>query len=176
RRRPPGGLGGGARRGTAPRRPHRLRQRLPLDRDGADRQGQRRVPPRRGSASRLTPPMLAPIPEILEDLRNGRCIILVDDEGPENEGDLVCAAEKVTPEIINFMTRHTPGYLCVALTASDCDRLELHPQAVANTAVRGTAMTVSVDGHPRHGVGTGIAASDRARTARLLAEPMSRPD
>jgi 3,4-dihydroxy 2-butanone 4-phosphate synthase/GTP cyclohydrolase II len=119
--------------------------------------------------------MLSPIGEILDDLRQGRPIILVDDEDRENEGDLVCAAEKVTPEVINFMTRHTPGYLCVALTALDCDRLELPPQAVVNTSVRGTAMAVSVDGHPRHGVGTGISASDRARTARLLADPSSRP-
>jgi 3,4-dihydroxy 2-butanone 4-phosphate synthase/GTP cyclohydrolase II len=119
--------------------------------------------------------MLSPIGEILEDLRHGRPIILVDDEDRENEGDLVCAAEKITPEIINFMTRHTPGYLCVALTAAECDRLELHPQAASNTSLRGTAMAVSVDGHPRHGVGTGISASDRARTARLLADPASRP-
>ena len=100
--------------------------------------------------------MLSTIGEILEDLRQGRAVILVDDEDRENEGDLVCAAEKVTPEIINFMTRHTPGYICVALTAADCDRLELHPQAMANTSLRSTAMAVSVDGHPRHGVGTGI--------------------
>jgi 3,4-dihydroxy 2-butanone 4-phosphate synthase / GTP cyclohydrolase II len=119
--------------------------------------------------------MLSTIGEILEDLRQGRPAILVDDEDRENEGDLVCAAEKITPEIINFMTRHTPGYLCVALTGADCDRLELHPQAIANTSLRGTAMAVSVDGHPRHGVGTGISASDRARTARLLADPASRP-
>ncbi len=119
--------------------------------------------------------MLSPIPEILDDLRRGRPVILVDDEHRENEGDLVCAAERVTPEIINFMTRYTPGYLCVALAAADCDRLELHPQAMANTSLRGTAMAVSVDGHPRHGVGTGISASDRARTARLLADLSTRP-
>jgi 3,4-dihydroxy 2-butanone 4-phosphate synthase/GTP cyclohydrolase II len=118
----------------------------------------------------------ASVPEILEDLRRGRLVILVDDEDRENEGDLVCAAESATPEIVNFMTRHTPGYLCVALTGTDCDRLQLYPQAAANTALRGTAMAVSVDGHPRHGVGTGISASDRARTARLLADPTSRPD
>src|SRR5215510_8719485 len=119
--------------------------------------------------------MLSPIPEILEDLRQGRPVILVDDEARENEGDLVCAAEKVTPEIINFITRYTPGYLCVSLTARDCDRLEFHPQTSANTSLRGTAMAVSVDGHPGHGVGTGISASDRTRPARLLADPTSRP-
>jgi 3,4-dihydroxy 2-butanone 4-phosphate synthase / GTP cyclohydrolase II len=119
--------------------------------------------------------MLATIPEILHALREGRPVILVDDEDRENEGDLVCAAEKITPEIVNFMTRHTPGYLCVAMTAADCDRLDLPPQAAANTSLRGTAMTVSVDGHPRHGVGTGISASDRARTARLLGDPAAGP-
>jgi 3,4-dihydroxy 2-butanone 4-phosphate synthase / GTP cyclohydrolase II len=119
--------------------------------------------------------MLSSIGEVLEDLRRGRPIILVDDEDRENEGDLVCAAEKVTPELINFMTRYTPGYLCVALSGVDCDRLELHLQTASNTSLRGTAMAVSVDGHPQHGVGTGISASDRARTARLLADPSSRP-
>ena len=103
-------------------------------------------------------------------------VILVDDENRENEGDLIAAAGSVTPQMINFMTRHTPGYLCVALPGQACDRLGLHPQAGVNTALRGTAMTVSVDGHPRHGVGTGISASDRATTARLLADPDSRPD
>src|SRR5438876_3841179 len=117
----------------------------------------------------------ASIADAAADIREGRMIIIVDDEDRENEGDLVCAAEKVTPEIINFMTRYTPGYLCVALIGADCDRLELHPQAAANTSLRGTAMAVSVDGHPRHGVGTGISASDRARTARLLGDPTSRP-
>ena len=120
--------------------------------------------------------MLSSIPEILEDLRRGQPVILIDDEDRENEGDLVCAAENVTPAIINFVTRHTPGYLCVALTPADCDRLELYAQAVSNTALRGTAMAVSVDGHQRHGVSTGISASDRARTARLLADPATRPD
>jgi 3,4-dihydroxy 2-butanone 4-phosphate synthase / GTP cyclohydrolase II len=103
-------------------------------------------------------------------------IVLVDDEQRENEGDLVCAAELATPQHVHFMVRHTPGYLCVALTGSDCDRLDLHPQTGANTSVRGTAMAVSVDGHPRHGVGTGISASDRAKTIRLLADERTRPD
>src|SRR5256886_17054567 len=106
----------------------------------------------------------ASIPDAANDIREGRMIIVVDDEDRENEGDLVCAAEKVTPEIITFMTRHTPGYLCVAMTAADCDRLQLHPQALSNTSLRGTAMAVSDDGHPRHSVGTGITASDHART------------
>lgn len=119
---------------------------------------------------------LSPIPDILEDLRQGRMIVLVDDERRENEGDLVAAAEKITPEHINFMTRHTPGYLCLAMTGDDCDRLDLHPQAAVNTSLRSTAMTVSIDGHPRHGVGTGISASDRAKTVRIAVDPASRPD
>jgi 3,4-dihydroxy 2-butanone 4-phosphate synthase/GTP cyclohydrolase II len=119
---------------------------------------------------------LSPISEILDELRAGRMIVLVDDESRENEGDLVVAAEKVTPEIINFMTRHTPGYLCLALTGADCDRLELPPQSGVNTSIRGTAMTVSIDGHPRHGVGTGISASDRAKTVRIAVDPESGPD
>jgi 3,4-dihydroxy 2-butanone 4-phosphate synthase/GTP cyclohydrolase II len=119
---------------------------------------------------------LSPIPEILDELRAGRLIVLVDDESRENEGDLVAAAELATPQIVQFMVRHTPGYLCVALAGEDCDRLDLPPQSSLNTSQRGTPMTVSVDGHPRHGVGTGISASDRAKTIRLLADPNTRPD
>src|SRR4051812_39966448 len=119
---------------------------------------------------------LSPIPEILEELRAGRAIVLVDDERRENEGDLVCAAETITPAMINFLTRHTPGYLCIAMTAEDCDRLDLHPQAAVNTSLRSTAMAVSIDGHPRHGVGTGISASDRAKTVRIAVDPNSKPD
>ena len=96
-------------------------------------------------------------------------MILVDDEDRENEGDLVCAAEHVTPELVNTLTRLAGGYLCVALDGAICDRLDLHPQVGSNSSVRGTAFTVSVDGHPRHGVGTGISARDRAATIRLIA-------
>ncbi|MCA9312457.1 MAG: 3,4-dihydroxy-2-butanone-4-phosphate synthase, partial [Phycisphaerales bacterium] len=98
-----------------------------------------------------------------------------DDEGRENEGDMVLAAEHVTPEAINFMTRVAGGYLCLSLTPEDCDRLELHPQSVVNTSVRGTPFTVSIDGHPRHSVGTGISARDRATTIRLAIDPQSGP-
>ncbi len=120
--------------------------------------------------------MLAPIEDILSDLRAGKMVILVDDEDRENEGDLIMAAEKVTPEAINFMTRHTPGYLCLALTSADCERLNLHPQTGLNTSLRGTAMAVSIDGHPKHGVGTGISASDRARTVRIAVDPSCGPE
>ncbi len=119
---------------------------------------------------------LSPIPVILDELRAGRIIVLVDDESRENEGDFVCAAEKVTPQIINFMTRVGGGYLCLALTGADCDRLDLVPQATANTSLHTTALTVSVDAHPRHGVGTGISAPDRAATIRRIIDPASTPD
>ncbi|MHC4810403.1 MAG: 3,4-dihydroxy-2-butanone-4-phosphate synthase [Planctomycetota bacterium] len=116
---------------------------------------------------------LTPIPQILDTLRAGRMIILVDDEQRENEGDFVLAAEHATPEAVNFMTRVGGGYLCVAMTGADCDRLDLKPQAAVNSSVWGTPFTVSVDGHPRHGVGTGVSASDRATTIRLLGDPDS---
>lgn len=119
---------------------------------------------------------LSPIPEILEDLRAGRVVVVVDDEGRENEGDFVCAAERVTTATLNFMTRIGGGYLCVSLDGATCDRLELAPQAPLNTSVRGTPFTVSVDGHPRHGVGTGISAADRVKTIQMLVDPHSRPD
>ncbi|MBL0928189.1 MAG: 3,4-dihydroxy-2-butanone-4-phosphate synthase [Phycisphaerales bacterium] len=119
--------------------------------------------------------MFSPIPDILDDLRAGKMIVLVDDERRENEGDLVLAAQHATPEAINFMTRFAGGYLCLSLTASDCDRLALTPQAADNTSVRGTAFTVSIDGHPRHGVGTGVSASDRARTVKLAIDPSTGP-
>jgi 3,4-dihydroxy 2-butanone 4-phosphate synthase/GTP cyclohydrolase II len=119
---------------------------------------------------------LSPVPEILTELQAGRLIVLVDDENRENEGDFVCAAEKVTTDIINFMTRVGGGYLCLSLTGPDCDRLELVPQATANTSLRTTAMTVSVDGHPRHGVGTGISAPDRVKTIQLVLDPETSPD
>lgn len=119
---------------------------------------------------------LSPVPDILDELRSGRIIVLVDDENRENEGDFVCAAEKVTTDTINFMTRVGGGYLCLSLTGDDCDRLDLVPQATANTSLRTTAMTVSVDGHPRHGVGTGISARDRVKTIELILDPGTSPD
>ena len=118
----------------------------------------------------------APIPEILEDLRAGRVIVLVDDENRENEGDFVVAAEFVTPELVNFLTRIGGGYLCVAVDAPTCERLELGPQGAINTSLRQTPFTISIDGHPRHGVGTGISSSDRAITIRMMADPSSRAD
>jgi 3,4-dihydroxy 2-butanone 4-phosphate synthase/GTP cyclohydrolase II len=118
----------------------------------------------------------ASIPEILADLRAGKAIVLVDDENRENEGDFVVAAEAMTVDMINFLTRVGGGYLCVAMDAADCERLDLGPQTGVNTSVRGTAFTVTVDGHPKHGVGTGISARDRAKSIQLLADPNTTVD
>jgi len=114
-----------------------------------------------------------PIDEILDELRAGRMIVLVDDESRENEGDLVCAAEKATPELVNFMIRHGRGLICVPMTGARADELGLHPQTTDNTALHGTAFTVSVDAAT--GVTTGISASDRARTIQMLADERTRP-
>ncbi len=102
------------------------------------------------------------IPEILDDLHQGRLIVLVDADDRENEGDLVCAAEKVTPEIVNFMAKFGRGLICLPLTAEKCDSLALYPQTVDNKARFGTAFTVSIDA--AEGIATGISAADRART------------
>jgi len=102
------------------------------------------------------------INEIFDDLKKGKMIVLVDDEDRENEGDLVCAAEAVTPEIINFMATHGRGLICLPLTGEKCDSLNLHPQASENTARLGTAFTVSIDA--AHEITTGISAADRAHT------------
>ncbi len=120
--------------------------------------------------------MFSPIPEILDELRAGRMIVLTDDESRENEGDLVLPAEFVTPEAITFMLSVARGYLCLSLTEHDCDRLDLAPQAAVNTTVRGTAFTVSIDGHPRHGFTTGVSAKERARTIRMVIDPKYGPE
>ncbi len=104
----------------------------------------------------------SPIPEILEELRAGRMIVLVDDENRENEGDLVLAAEKATPEAINFMTLHARGLICLTLTGRRCYELDLAPQAPENTSKYGTNFTVTIDAAAD--IETGISALDRART------------
>lgn len=120
--------------------------------------------------------MFSPIPDILSDLRQGKMIVLTDDENRENEGDLIIPAQFVTPESITFMLSVARGYLCLSMTQADCDRLELHPQAAVNTTVRGTAFTVSIDGHPKHGFTTGVSAKERARAIRMAIDPATRPD
>ncbi len=104
------------------------------------------------------------IPEILEELKAGRMIVLVDAQDRENEGDLVCAAEKVTPEVVNFMAKYGRGLICLPLTAEKCDSLGLYPQTTENTARFETAFTVSIDA--AKGISTGISAADRARTVQ----------
>jgi len=116
---------------------------------------------------------IATIEEAVADIRDGRMIIIVDDEDRENEGDLVCAAEKVTPEIINFMARHARGLICLPLTEDRCDELHLTTQVADNTSYLGTAFTVSIDA--RRGITTGISAADRATTILVAVDPKSRP-
>src|SRR4051812_14605008 len=118
---------------------------------------------------------LSTIPEVLEDLQAGKPIVLVDDEDRENEGDVVYAAEKVTPEAVNFMMKHVRGMICVALTAERCEQLALRNQADFNTATLGTAFTVTVDAHPKFGVTTGISAFDRAKTIEVAVADDTKP-
>jgi 3,4-dihydroxy 2-butanone 4-phosphate synthase / GTP cyclohydrolase II len=117
----------------------------------------------------------SPIPEILEELKTGKPIVLVDDEDRENEGDIVYAAEKVTPEAVNFMLKNARGLICLALTGERCDRLHLHPQVERNTAQLGTAFTVTVDAHPRFGVSTGISVRDQATTIQVATADDAQP-
>jgi len=116
----------------------------------------------------------ATVEQSLEALRQGEMIVLVDDETRENEGDLVCAAEKVTPDAINFMARHGRGLVCVAITQEKANQLNLPPQTAENTSTFGTAFTVSVDA--RAGVSTGISAHDRAHTVQTMMRDDCRPD
>jgi 3,4-dihydroxy 2-butanone 4-phosphate synthase / GTP cyclohydrolase II len=115
----------------------------------------------------------ASIEEAAADMREGRMIIIVDDEDRENEGDLCCAAECVTPEIINFMATHARGLICMPLTEERCDELHLTMQVADNTSFLGTAFTVSVEA--RKGVTTGISAHDRATTILTAVDPRTRP-
>ncbi|MCA9253249.1 MAG: 3,4-dihydroxy-2-butanone-4-phosphate synthase, partial [Phycisphaerales bacterium] len=107
------------------------------------------------------------IEQAFEDLRAGKMIILVDDEDRENEGDLVMAAEMVTPEAVNFMLKEARGVLCIPMTRERCEALNLHKQTSENTARFGTAFTVTVDAHSRFGVTTGVSATDRCKTIEV---------
>src|SRR6187551_1382890 len=113
------------------------------------------------------------IEDAVRDIKRGKFVILVDDEDRENEGDLVIAAEKVTPQTINFMARYARGLICLALTPERVEELHLPQQAVENTAVFGTAFTVSIDA--RKDITTGISAADRATTIHVAIDPKSRP-
>lgn len=114
------------------------------------------------------------IEEAIEDFKEGKFIIVVDDEDRENEGDLIIAAEKVTPEKINFMLKNARGVLCAPITISRCEELDLPHQVSNNTSVLGTPFTVTID--KLEGCSTGVSAKDRAETIKALADPKSRPE
>jgi 3,4-dihydroxy 2-butanone 4-phosphate synthase/GTP cyclohydrolase II len=116
---------------------------------------------------------LAKIEDAVQDIKDGKMIIIVDDEDRENEGDLACAAELVTPEIISFMAVHGRGLICLPMTEERCDELHLLPQTAHNTSSMGTAFTISIEA--REGVTTGISAADRAKTILTAVDPNTRP-
>jgi 3,4-dihydroxy 2-butanone 4-phosphate synthase / GTP cyclohydrolase II len=117
----------------------------------------------------------AEVEKSLSELRSGRMIVIADDEDRENEGDLVLAAEMVTPEVINFMATYARGLICVAMTGERLDQLELGPMVRHNTANLGTAFTVSIDARGR-GVTTGISSYDRTQTILAAVDPRTRPE
>src|SRR5438552_11092602 len=117
--------------------------------------------------------LFASISEAIEEFRAGKILVVVDDEGRENEGDLTIAAEKVTPEAINFMATHGRGLICLALDPEICSRLNLQPMSAVNTARFGTAFCEAIDA--AEGITTGISAYDRARTIRVAMDPAARP-
>lgn len=119
--------------------------------------------------------MLDSIESAIEDIKNGKLVIVVDDEDRENEGDFIAAAEAVTPEIINFMSLHGRGLICAPLSEERCNELQLQPMVSNNTSLHETAFTVSVD-LLGHGCTTGISAQDRAKTIRALVNADTRPE
>lgn len=118
---------------------------------------------------------LSTIEEAIEDFRNGKIIIVVDDEDRENEGDFVCAAEKITPEMVNFMLHEGRGVLCTPLTIDRCKELQMDMMVGSNTSLLGTPFTISVD-YLLNGCTTGVSSSDRAMTIRALADPATKPE
>ncbi len=119
-------------------------------------------------------PAFASIPEAIQSFQKGNILIIVDDEDRENEGDFVAAADRVTPETVNFMTKHGRGLICVGMTAERLDRLNIQSMVAENTSKLGTSFTVSVDAI--HRTSTGISAYDRAETVRVLIDPKSKPE
>ena len=117
---------------------------------------------------------LISIEEALDDFREGKFVIVVDDEDRENEGDFIIAAEKITPEAVNFMLKNGRGVLCAPITLSRCKELELAPQVSANTSLLGTPFTVTID--KVEGCTTGVSTADRAATIKALADPTSKPE
>lgn len=118
--------------------------------------------------------VLNSVEEVLEDIRQGKIVIVVDDEDRENEGDFIVAAEKITPEIVNFMLHYGRGVMCAPLTEDRCRELELDMQVMDNTSLLGTPFTVSVD-LLGEGCTTGVSAHDRAATIRALVDPKTKP-
>ena len=114
------------------------------------------------------------IEEALDDFREGKFVIVVDDEDRENEGDFIIAAEKITPEAVNFMLKNGRGVLCAPITLSRCKELELDPQVSSNTSLLGTPFTVTID--KVEGCTTGVSTADRAATIKALADPASKPE
>ena len=115
------------------------------------------------------------VEQAIADIKAGKLIIVADDEDRENEGDLICAAELVTPEIINFMIKKAGGWICLALTNERADQLELAPQSEVSTDEYRTAFTISIDADDRFGVTTGVSAQDRAKTIRVAVDPKTVP-
>lgn len=115
------------------------------------------------------------VEEAIQDIRDGKMVIIADDESRENEGDLVCAAEKVTPEIINFMAKEGRGLICLTLTHERTQELQLSQMVNNNTESHGCAFTVSIDAEAAFGVTTGISANDRATTIKLAVNPSTKP-
>jgi 3,4-dihydroxy 2-butanone 4-phosphate synthase / GTP cyclohydrolase II len=122
----------------------------------------------------MRPVAISPVEDVIADIRAGRMVILVDEEDRENEGDLVLAAEHVTPEAINFMARFGRGLICLTLTRKRCERLRLPPMATRNGTKHATAFTVSIEA--AEGVTTGISAADRARTIQAAVAKQARPE
>lgn len=115
------------------------------------------------------------VEEAIETIKNGGMVIVADDESRENEGDLICAAEKATPEMVNFMIKEARGILCVPLTPQRASKLGLDQMVKNNTDVKGTAFTQSIDADPKYGITTGVSAFDRAKTIQLMADDNTLP-
>ena len=120
------------------------------------------------------PVAISPVEDIVADIKAGRMVILVDEEDRENEGDLIMAADHVTPESVNFMARFGRGLICLTLTKERCERLQLPPMTARNSDKKGTAFTVSIEA--AEGVTTGISAADRARTVRAAVAENAQPE
>ena len=122
----------------------------------------------------MEPIKLNSIEEAIQDIKDGKFVIVVDDEDRENEGDFICAAEKITPEMVNFMITHGRGVVCAPLTEERCDELQLEMQAQNNTSIHATPFTISID--KLEGCTTGVSAADRAATIQALADSTSNPE